>query len=202
MINLNEIRQLANELEMEYGGDLCELYAHVSNRIAGRSEPSETMLALKRELEHRIALEVMEEYSWERDDMGLWRKLSNDEFLKRFRTCIPDSEAVWTVERDPGTGQLIAPGQKRICLSSGDFAQMFECCCDECDYYLACYPEYQKEVDEALEDLRDLKAAELVMEEHRKNPTTYTFDEVLEEIGITREELDTMPDVELEQDGE
>ena len=51
-----------------------------------------------------------------------------------------------TLERDV-TGTPICPGHPKLCLGSGDFPG-FECCCDECDYFLACFPEYdtQKEV--------------------------------------------------------
>ena len=82
----NEIRRLANELKIEYDGDLCELYAHVCNRIACRVEPDEEqkLLSLKREIEHQITLEVMEEYSWERDDMGVWHYIDSAEFSARF----------------------------------------------------------------------------------------------------------------------
>lgn len=34
------------------------------------------------------------------------------------------------------------------------------------------------------------EAFERALEEHKKDPTTYTFDQVLEELGITREELE------------
>lgn len=105
------------------------------------------------------------------------------------------------VEIDPGTGTPLLPGRPTECYGNGEH-EGFDCCCDECDHYLACFPEYQKEVDEALEDLRDLKAAEQAMVEHEKDPKTYTFDEVLEELGITREELDALPDAELGLDGE
>lgn len=46
--------------------------------------------------------------------------------------------------------------------------------------------------EEAFEDLLDLKAAERALEEHKKDPKTYTFDQVLEELGITREELEAI----------
>lgn len=95
------------------------------------------------------------------------------------------------VEINPGTDTPLMPGRRQECHGNGEH-EGFECCCDECDYYLACFPEYQKEVDEALEDLCDLKAAERAMEEHRKNPVTYTFDEVLEELGISHEELEAI----------
>lgn len=75
------------------------------------------------------------------------------------------------------TGAELVPGEPERCQGNGEHS-VFECCCDECDYYLACFPEYQKDVDEALEELRDLKAAKRAMEEHRKNPVTYSHEEV------------------------
>ena len=105
------------------------------------------------------------------------------------------------VEVDPGTGTPLIPGKRDECFGNGEH-EGFECCCDECDHFLECYPEHQADLEEALEDLRDLKAAERAMEEYKKNPTTYTFDDVLEELGITHEELDALPDAELELDGE
>lgn len=60
----------------------------------------------------------------------------------------------------------------------------------------------KKSFDEWLEDLRDREAYDKAMAEHRANPKTYTFDEVLEELGITREELDALPDAELELEDE
>ena len=38
------------------------------------------------------------------------------------------------------TGVELTPGKPAICLGNGD--QGFECCCDECDYYLFCFPEF------------------------------------------------------------
>ena len=32
------------------------------------------------------------------------------------------------------TGVELTPGERTICLGNGE--QGFECCCDECDYYL------------------------------------------------------------------
>ena len=29
------------------------------------------------------------------------------------------------------------------CLGSGDFPG-YECCCDECDFYLVCFPDWRK----------------------------------------------------------
>ena len=103
---------------------------------------------------------------------------------------------------DP-SGAVLAQGDLEHCQGNGKH-EGFECCCDECDHFLECYPEHQADLEEALEDLRDLKAAERAMEEYKKNPTTYTFDEVLEELKITREELDKAanhPDIEKLFDG-
>jgi len=38
------------------------------------------------------------------------------------------------------TGIELTPGEPLVCLGNGE--QGFECCCDECDYYLPCYPEF------------------------------------------------------------
>ena len=37
------------------------------------------------------------------------------------------------------TGIELTPGQSDVCLGNGE--QGFECCCDECDYYLLCFSE-------------------------------------------------------------
>ena len=41
------------------------------------------------------------------------------------------------------TGVELTPGKPSICLGNGE--QGFECCCDECDFFLFCYPEYAPE---------------------------------------------------------
>ncbi len=38
------------------------------------------------------------------------------------------------------TGIELTPGEPNVCLGNGE--QSFECCCDECDYYLLCFPEF------------------------------------------------------------
>ena len=40
------------------------------------------------------------------------------------------------------TGVEITPGEPTVCLGNGE--QGFECCCDECDYYLLCFPEFDQ----------------------------------------------------------
>ena len=39
------------------------------------------------------------------------------------------------------TGVELTPGKPNVCLGNGK--QGFECCCDECDYYLLCFPEFE-----------------------------------------------------------
>ena len=38
------------------------------------------------------------------------------------------------------TGIELIPGEPTVCIGNGE--QGFECCCDECDYYLLCFPEF------------------------------------------------------------
>jgi len=48
----------------------------------------------------------------------------------------------------PNTDILLMPsyhGEK--CLGSGDYPG-YECCCDECDYYLICFPEWDRRSQE------------------------------------------------------
>ena len=40
------------------------------------------------------------------------------------------------------TGVELTPGKPNVCLGNGK--QGFECCCDECDYYLLCFPEFNQ----------------------------------------------------------
>ena len=92
---------------------------------------------------------------------------------------------------------------------------MFECCYDERNHYLEYYPKFVSDdlvgvisgdVDdkeahrERIEDLLDLKAAQKAVKEHKKECKTHTFDDVLEGLGITREELDSVLDEEIELD--
>ncbi|MBQ7345017.1 MAG: hypothetical protein IJW45_03015 [Oscillospiraceae bacterium] len=42
---------------------------------------------------------------------------------------------------DPATGIILTPSFHGIdCLGNGEHPDL-ECCCDECDYYLACFPD-------------------------------------------------------------
>ena len=44
------------------------------------------------------------------------------------------------------TGIELSLGKPTVCLGNGE--QDFECCCDECDYYLLCFPEFDQKSKE------------------------------------------------------
>lgn len=44
---------------------------------------------------------------------------------------------------DPSTGTKLTPSlHGRECLGNGSWPG-YECCCDECDYYLECFPDWK-----------------------------------------------------------
>ncbi len=48
------------------------------------------------------------------------------------------------------TGIELTPGKPEVCLGSGDLD--FDCCCDECDYFLLCFPDYDPKISDIFED--------------------------------------------------
>ena len=42
-------------------------------------------------------------------------------------------------------GVELTPGEPDDCLGNGELG--FECCCDECDYFLLCFPEFDSKND-------------------------------------------------------
>ena len=53
---------------------------------------------------------------------------------------------------DESTGILLTPSYHgALCLGNGEHPG-FECCCDECDFYLTCFPDWEKHtaIDEYL----------------------------------------------------
>ena len=42
------------------------------------------------------------------------------------------------------TGVELSPGEPDVCLGNGEMG--FECCCDECNYFLLCFPEYDVQI--------------------------------------------------------
>ena len=79
---------------------------------------------------------------------------------------------------DP-SGTPLSPGFPEYCLGSGR-SELFEVCCDECDHFGKCFPE----VEDELEDLIDLIAHHRAMEEHEKNPVTYTSEDVKQMLTV------------------
>ena len=49
------------------------------------------------------------------------------------------------------SGIKLMPGEPTACLGNGE--QGFECCCDECDYYLLCFPELDLTSEEEIKDI-------------------------------------------------
>ena len=45
------------------------------------------------------------------------------------------------------TGVVLTPGKPDVCLGNGE--QGFECCCDECDFFLLCFPEFDPKNEDA-----------------------------------------------------
>ena len=42
------------------------------------------------------------------------------------------------------TGIELSPGKPTACLGNGE--RDFECCCDESDYFLLCFPEFDVQI--------------------------------------------------------
>ena len=46
------------------------------------------------------------------------------------------------------TGVELMPGEANECLGNGE--QGLECCCDECDYFLLCFPGFDAKIKEKI----------------------------------------------------
>ena len=44
------------------------------------------------------------------------------------------------------TGIELTPGKPNVCFGNGE--RGFECCCDGCDYFLLCFPEFNVQIEE------------------------------------------------------
>ena len=44
------------------------------------------------------------------------------------------------------TGTELTPGGPTVCPGNGE--QGFECCCDECDYYLICFQKFDPKIED------------------------------------------------------
>ena len=54
------------------------------------------------------------------------------------------------------TGVELTPGEPADCLGNGE--QGFECCCDECDCFLLCFPEFDSKSETINKTLTMTKA--------------------------------------------
>ncbi len=81
--------------------------------------------------------------------------------------CDPDCGSFTAMD---STGALLRPGDPEGCQGNGADA-CYEICCDECDYFLTCYPEFDIE-------------KERLMKETKKELTLF-----IEEGTLTKEEL-------------
>ena len=61
------------------------------------------------------------------------------------------------------TGVELTPGKRNVCLGNGE--QGFECCCDECDYFLLCFPEF----DPANEDENAFEIEDYIYDSIKKD---------------------------------
>ena len=53
------------------------------------------------------------------------------------------------------TGIELTPGKPNACAGNGE--QTEECCCDECDYFLLCYPEFDVQIKIKEENITESK---------------------------------------------
>ena len=49
------------------------------------------------------------------------------------------------------SGVVLTPDEPTFCLGNGKCG--FECCCDECDYYLFCFPEFAPKSEEDIQKI-------------------------------------------------
>ena len=77
------------------------------------------------------------------------------------------------------TGVELTPGEPDVCLGSGE--QGFACWCDECNYYLICFPEFDVKDEEIEEELKFISLTylnsfkELSYEEFQLETSIYDF---------------------------
>ena len=59
------------------------------------------------------------------------------------------------------SGTELTPGEPKGCLGNGE--QSFECCCDECEYFLHCFSEFDLINEEELNDIEISKHHKIQM---------------------------------------
>lgn len=63
-------------------------------------------------------------------------------FIDRYIILVPyiNGEGLTMKQIKDITGAILSPGNPDKCQGNGD-NKTFGCCCDECDYFLLCYPQ-------------------------------------------------------------
>ena len=80
------------------------------------------------------------------------------------------------------TGIELTPGEPNVCLGNGD--QGLECCCDECDYFLLCFPEYKPQW---IKDLYDETTDEIIEEKKIDDDHQVSDEEISDKIPCRQE---------------
>ena len=60
------------------------------------------------------------------------------------------------------SGVELTPAEPDVCLGNGESG--FECCCDECDYFLLCFPEF----DTKSKRINKIKIPHAILQKQRK----------------------------------
>lgn len=81
---------------------------------------------------------------------------------------------------DPRIPPKLTPSfHGRECLGNGEWPG-YECCCDECDYYLACFPDCEKSLDALMVETQDfLEEIEVELIRDRAEKLGISFQECL-----------------------
>ena len=78
-----------------------------------------------------------------RDNTPVHRLRAMERELSRRRQQDPEAYAIYQQLLDPSTGVKLTPSwHGEDCLGNGEHPGI-ECCCDECDYYLECFPDWK-----------------------------------------------------------
>ena len=68
------------------------------------------------------------------------QQLETKEEMISYLRALPKKDEPWPDDLIDPTGAELTPGDPERCKGNGKEDPM-TCCCDECDYYLACFPE-------------------------------------------------------------
>ena len=120
-----------------------KMLVETKNRLIKEYRKEEARLAAEFAKERVPKEQSMDEKKDKFDDLIRAAVLRGDDPEAELEKILEEKSDVRVPKlvRDP-SGVLLCPGHPKLCLGSGKFGKLFECCCDECDYYLACFPEW------------------------------------------------------------